>query len=155
MARQMPGSIVNSLRVMWLMVAVAAVITVVIWVQRDEVLRAWARGNPSAEAILADQGIEALHDHPMSPSFVALAVTAFVGFFLLAVVLAAFLAGGHPWARWVLTLNAFTGVAVAAVCLAHDLPMTFVVLSVILLVLGVVQVFFLWRRDATAYLRDV
>jgi hypothetical protein len=154
MARQMPGSIVNSLRVMWLMVAVAGLITVLIWWMRDEVLVAWAKGNPSAQEKLLSGGVEALRDDPIAPAFVPLAVTAFVGFVLLAIVVASFLAGGHPWARWVLTGNALTGVVVAAVCLAHDLPMVFVVLSILLLVLGVIQVFFLWRRDATAYLRD-
>lgn len=157
MARQMPGPIVNSLRLLWLMVVVSGVITALIWWMRDDVLEAWAEGNPSARAILEDpaQGIEVLRDSPIAPSFTALAVVAFITLALFALVMAAFLAGGHAWARLMLTFNAFTGVVISVTCLANDLPMVFVVLSILLLVLGVVQLFFLWHKESTRYLREV
>src|SRR5437773_1116600 len=106
MARDLPGSVVNSVRVLMLIVATSAVITVLIWLLRDEVILGWARGNPSAQEILAQGGIDQLRDSPIVPGFVALAVVAFVGFTLLAMVLGSFLLGGHGWARIVLTATA-------------------------------------------------
>lgn len=155
MSRHLPGSIVNSLRVLALMVAVSGVITVLIWLRSDEIILAWSRGNPSAQEILATGGIEALREHQIVPGFLAVAVVAFVGFALLALVLAAFLVGGHGWARLSLTATAGTGALVAAVCLDNHLPTLFVVLSLVVLLLGLVLVFFLWHRDTTRYLREV
>lgn len=154
MARDLPRSMVISLLVLTLMVVTSGVITLLTWVQRDELLLAWAEGNPSAQEILAQGGVEALRDNQISPDFVALAVVAFVGFVLLALVLAAFLVGGYGWARLSLTATAFTGVLVAAVSLDNQMPTVFVVLSVVLLVLGCLHVLFLWRKDTSAHLRD-
>ena len=73
---------------------------------------------------------------------------------LLALVLGSFFAGGHGWTRPVLVATALVGVLVGAVCLDNDLPTIFVVLSAVLIVESLVLVFFLWRRDTTAHLRD-
>ncbi|MCD6640947.1 MAG: hypothetical protein LT071_13655 [Nocardioides sp.] len=155
MARQLPGSVVNSLRVMWATVAVAAVITVLTWWRSDDLLLAWAAGNPSAQTTLQDGGIEALRASDSAPDFVAIAVVAWSILALLALVLHAFLAGGHGWARVMLLANALTAVLVAVTCLVNDLPPVFDVLAGVLLVLSVAQVFFLWRKDTSAYLREV
>lgn len=155
MSREMPGSVVNSLRVLGLLVATSGVITLLTWLLSDDLLLTWAKGNPSAQEILAQGGIEALRDDQIAPGFVALAVVAFVGFALLSLVLGAFLAGGFEWARWVLTATAFTGALVAGVCLENHMPAIFVALSILLLLLGALLVFFLWRKDTTSYLRDV
>ena len=154
MSREMPGSVVNSLRALALLVATTGVITVLIRVMRDDVLRAWAKGNPSAQEILATGGIEALRDDEIAPGFVALAVVAFIGLTLMALVMGSLLAGGYGWARPVLTATAFFGALVAGVCLANNLPTIFFALGVLLLVIGAAMVFFLWRKDTTAYLRD-
>jgi hypothetical protein len=50
---------------------------------------------------------------------------------------------------------AFFGVLVSALGLLNHLPVLFVVLSVLSMVLNVALVFFLWRRDTSAYLRVV
>ncbi|SED32482.1 hypothetical protein SAMN04489844_4182 [Nocardioides exalbidus] len=155
MARDLPGSVVNSVRVLMLIVATAAVITVLIWLLRDDVILGWARGNPSAQEILAQGGIDQLRDSPIVPGFVALSVVAFVGFTLLAMVLGSFLLGGHGWARIVLTATAFVGVLVGAVALKSHLPAIFVVLSALVIVEGLVLSFLLWRRETTVFLRDV
>ncbi|WP_167288576.1 hypothetical protein [Nocardioides seonyuensis] len=154
MSREMPGSVVNSLRVLALLVATSGVITLLTWLMSDDILMTWAEGNPTAQEILAQGGIEALRADQISPGFVALAVVAFVGFALLSLVLGAFLAGGFPWARWVLTATAFMGALVVTVCLQNQMPTIFVVLSVLLILLGALLVVLLWRKDTTAYLRD-
>ncbi|PKH44058.1 hypothetical protein SAMN05192575_10266 [Nocardioides alpinus] len=155
MARDVPGSVTNSVRVLGLIVATSGVITLLIWLLRDDVLLAWAKGNDGAQATLSEGGIEALRESPSAPGFVALAVVAFVGFALLAMVLASFFVGGHPWTRFVLTGTAGVGVLVGAICLDNHLPVIFVVLSGVIIVEGLVLLFFLWQRSTTTYLRDV
>jgi hypothetical protein len=155
MRRQVPASVAHALRVLVAIVLLSAATALLTWVQRDEVILSWAKGNPSAQEILASGGIEALRDSAIVPKFVPLAVVSFVVFLLLAVVLAAFLVDGHGWSRLVLTLMAVFGVLVAALGLLNHLPVLFVVLSVLSMVLNVALVFFLWRRDTSAYLRVV
>jgi hypothetical protein len=155
MARDVPGSVVNSLRVLGLIVATSGVITLLIWLMRDEVILGWAEGNPSAQEILAQGGIEQLRESPIVPGFVALSVVAFIGFTALAVVLGSFFRGGHAWTRYVLTATAGVGVLVGAVCLDSHLPTIFVVLSALVILEGLVLSFFLWQRETTAYLREV
>lgn len=153
MARDLPGPVVNSMRVLGLIVATSGVITLLIWLLRDDVILGWAEGNQRAQVILAEGGIAALRDDQIVPGFVALSVVAFVGFALLALVLGSFFVGGHGWTRLVLTATAGVGVLVGAVCLANQLPTIFVVLSALVIVEGLVLLFFLWRRETTAYLR--
>lgn len=155
MARDLPGSVVNSMRVLGLIVATSAVITVLIWLMRDDVILGWAEGNPSAQELLAQGGIDNLRASPIVPGFVALSVVAFVGFAALALVLASFFLGGHGWARIVLTATAGVGVLVGAVALDSHLPAIFVVLSALVIIEGLVLSFFLWHRDTSTYLRRV
>ena len=151
--RQVPASVANALRVLVAIVLVSAATALLTWVQRDEVILSWAKGNPSAQEILASGGLDALRESAIVPKFVPLAVVSFVVFLLLAMVLAAFLVDGHGWARLVLTLLALFGALVAALGLLNHLPTLFVVLSSVSIVLDAVLVFFLWRRDTSAYLR--
>jgi len=155
MARDQPRSVVTSMRILGLIVATSGAITVLTWVMRDDVILSWAQGNPSAQEILAQGGIEQLRESPIVPGFVALAVVAFIGFALLAVVLASFFVGGHRWTRLVLTSTAGLGVLLGAVCLDKNLPIIFVVLSAVMIVEGLALIFFLWRRETTTYLREV
>jgi hypothetical protein len=155
MARDVPGSVVNSLRVLGLIVATSGVITLLIWLMRDDVILGWAEGNERAQVILAEGGIEQLRTDQIVPGFVALSVVAFVGFALLAVVLGSFFRGGHAWTRYVLTATAGVGVLVGAICIDNHLPTIFVVLSALIILEGLVLSFFLWQRETTAYLREV
>ncbi len=155
MARDVPGPVINAVRVLGLIVATSGVITLLIWLMRDDVVLGWAEGNPSAQEILDQGGIEQLRESPIVPGFVALGLVAFVGFALLAMVLGSFLLGGHGWARLVLTATAGVGVLVGAVCIANHLPVIFTVLSAAVIVEGLVLSYLLWQRETTAYLRDV
>ncbi|KRF07371.1 hypothetical protein ASG88_00495 [Nocardioides sp. Soil777] len=153
MRRQVPASVAHALRVLVAIVLLSAATALLTWVQRDEVILSWAKGNPSAQEILASGGIDALRDSAIVPKFVPLAVVSFVVFLLLAVVLAAFLVDGHGWSRLVLTLMAVFGVLVAALGLLNHLPVLLEVLSAVSMVLYAALVFFLWRKDTSAYLR--
>lgn len=153
MARDLPGSVVNSMRVLGLIVATSGLITLLIWLMRDDVILGWAEGNERAQVILAEGGIAALRVDQIVPGFVALSVVAFVGFAALALVLGSFFVGGHGWTRLVLTATAGVGVLVGAICLDNHLPAIFVVLSALVILEGLVLLFFLWQRETTAYLR--
>ncbi|MBC2933517.1 hypothetical protein [Nocardioides sp. zg-1228] len=153
MARDLPRSVVNSLRVLVLIVATAGLITLLIRLMRDDVILGWAEGNPSAQGLLAQGGIELLRESPIVPGFVALSIVAFVGFAALVLVLGSLFVGGHGWTRPVLTGTAGIGVLVGVVCLDARLPAVFVVLSALVIVEGLVLSFFLWRRETTAFLR--
>jgi hypothetical protein len=155
MARELPGSVVNSLRVLALIVAASGVTTALTWVMRDDLIRSWMKGNASAIEIFNQGGIEALRDNQITPGFVAIAVVAFVGLALHVLVVAAFFVGGYGWARIVLTATAAVVVLVAGTALGMDLPAAFVVCAAVLVLLGLVLVFFLWRKETTAYLREV
>ena len=155
MDRQLPGSMVNALRVLAAIVLVSGTTALLTWVQSDQVILSWSEGNSSAQDILAEGGIDALRDSPIVPSFVPLAVVSFVVFAVLAAVLAAFLIAGQGWARLVLSATVVFGVLVAAVGLRNSLPTLFTALSVLTLVLSAALLFFLWHRETTAYLRDV
>jgi len=154
MARDVPGSVANAVRVLGLIVATSGVITLLIWLMRDDVILGWAKGNPSAQELLDQGGIDQLRDSPIVPGFVALAIVAFVGFALLAMVLGSFFLGGHAWTRPVLTATAGVGVLVGAVCLDNHLPVIFAVLSALVILEGLVLSYFLWQRETTAHLRD-
>jgi hypothetical protein len=151
--RELPGSITNALRNLVALVVVSGMAVLLTWLQHDEVIRAWAKGNSSAQEILASGGMAALRESAIVPKFVPLALVSFVVFLVLVVVLGAFLVDGHGWSRLVLTATSFFGVLVAVLGLNHGLPTAFVIVSALFFVLSLTLVFFLWRKDASTYLR--
>jgi hypothetical protein len=151
--RELPGSIANAVRSAVALVVVSAIAVLLTWLQSDEVIRSWAKGNPSAQEILASGGMAALREAAIVPKFVPLAFVSFVVFVVLVMVLAAFLRDGHGWSRLVLTATSLFGVLVAGLGLGHGLPAAFVIVSALFLVLCLTLIFFLWRKDASDYLR--
>lgn len=151
--RELPGSITNALRSLLALVVVSGAAVLLTWLQHDEIIRAWAKGNSSAQEILASEGMAALRDSAIVPKFVPLALVSFIVFLVLAVVLGAFLADGHGWSRLVLTGTSLFGLLVSFLGLNHGLPTAFVIVSALFFVLCLVLVFFLWRKDTSTYLR--
>lgn len=154
MVTPLPKSITNAVRVLVAVVLASAAITVLTLVRNDEIILAWSEGNSSARELLASGGIEALKASPIVPKFGQLAVVALVWFVMLVWVLGACLAGGHSWARHWLTATTVVGVVVAVVSLTNHLPASFVVVSVVLLVLDAALLYFVWHPDSTAYMRS-
>ena len=151
--RELPGSITNSLRNLLALVVVSGAAVLLTWLQHDEIIRAWAEGNSSAQEILATGGMVALREAAIVPKFVPLAVVSFIVFVVLVVVLGAFLADGHGWARLVLTGTSLFGLLVSFLGLNHGLPIPFVIVSALFFVLCLTLVFFLWRKDTSTHLR--
>lgn len=154
LTRQLPGSIVNALWVLVALVVAFGITAVLTWVERDELILSWSKGNPSAQEILSEGGLAALRESPIVPNFLPLAVVSFVVFALLALVLGAFLVDGHGWARLALTASAGFGVLVAVLAVRNHLPTAFLVLSIVTAVLHLALLFFLWHKDTSAYLRE-
>lgn len=155
LTRQLPGSMVNALRMLVALVVAFGVTAALTWVERDELILSWSKGNPSAQEILAEGGLEALRESPIVPNFLPLAIVSFVVFALLALVLGAFLVDGHGWARIALTASVGFGLLVAVLGVSNHLPTVFLVLSAVTAVLHLALLFFLWHKDTSAYLRDV
>lgn len=153
--RELPGSLTHAVWSMLALVVVSGVAVLLTWLQHDAVIRAWAKGNASAQEILASGGVGALRDSAIVPKFVPLALVSFIVFVVLVVVLGAFLVDGHGWSRLVLTALSSFGLLVAALGLDHGLPVSFVVVSSLFLVLCVVLVALLWHKDTTGHLRGL
>ena len=151
--RDLPGSITNALRNLLALVVVSAAAVLLTWLQHDEIIRSWAKGNSSAQEILASGGLAALRESAIVPKFVPLAIVSFVVFLVLVVVLGAFLVDGHGWSRLVLTGTSLFGLLVSFLGLTHGLPPAFVIVSALFFVLCLTLVLFLWRKDTSTYLR--
>ncbi|QIK76841.1 hypothetical protein [Nocardioides piscis] len=149
----MPRSVRNALWCLVVLVLSSGTGVLLTWLQRDEVIATWAEGNSRAQEILVSGGMAALRDEAMVPKFVPLAVVSFIVFVGLVGVLGAFLVDGHGWSRLVLTATSFFGILVAVLGIDYDLPAAFVVVSAVFLVAWLLLVFFLWRKDTSAYLR--
>ena len=110
MGRQWPGSVVNAMRCLSALVVLMALGTVLTILLQDDLIEAWAEGNPGAREILREGGIEALKASSISlPAFVPVVVVMFVVLLGLLAVLRVFFREGYEWAR----------VSLAAVGAAH------------------------------------
>lgn len=151
--RETPRSLTWALRCLIALVALSAISVLLTRLQGDEIIRAWAKGNSSAQGILASGGMSALRDATIVPKFVPLALVSCIVFVALAVVLSAFLVNGHGWSRLVLTATSLFGILISIFGLTHGLPTAFVIVSALFLVLCLMLDFFLWHKDTSAYLR--
>ena len=155
MSRQPPPSMARAIQALLGLVALGAVTVVLTVLLEDQLVTSWAEGNPSLRGTLASGGLDAVRDGPIRPpGFVPVAIVLFLVIAGLLWVLAAFLRAGHEWARISLAvLLGLTAVATLA-GIRTGPPAVFVVLAVVSLVLEVLVVVYLFRRDTTAFLRD-
>lgn len=140
MGRQRPASATNAIWAQAALVLVSAMTTVLSVVQRDELTRVWSAGQPEGT---------------QPPAFAPVAIVLFCTFALLAWILVVFFRDGHPSARYALTGLAVFYLFSMLVLSLQGPPVLFVVLSAVSAVIGLVQLFFLWHRDTTAFLRGV
>ncbi|MGH3347835.1 MAG: hypothetical protein ACRDO4_12725 [Nocardioides sp.] len=154
MGRQRPSAVTNAVRTQWVLVAVSGAATLVAYLMRDDLLRAWAESNSAARQILEQGGLTALEDSAISlPAFVPVAVVTFVVYASLAWVLVAMFQHAHGWARWSLLALA-AGFLFAVVVIVRAAPPTpFVVLGVVAVLLDLVLAWFLLRRECGEWIR--
>ena len=148
-----PASLTWARRMLGALVALGAVVTVLMVLLRDQLIRTWAQGRPDLRKVLRTQGLNAVKNGEVHvPAFIPVALVLFVVVALLIWVLAAFLRGGYGWARIALTVTLFF-LAVGTIAALHTgAPTTFVLLCALSFPIEAAAVYFLWHRDTGAYL---
>ncbi len=129
-------------RGVWAQVVVGVTTAVLVVVQGEALMDAWTAGQPP--------------DSTIAPlSFVPVALVCCGTFVGSALLMLAFLRAGHGWARWCLAaIVAFVVLATVA-ALRTSPPVTFVVVSVVGLVVEVATLVALWRPSVSRFLREV
>jgi len=154
MGRQRPSAVSNAIRTQWVLVAVSGAATLVAYLMRDDLLRAWAESNSAAREILEQGDIPALEASAISlPSFVPVAVVTFVIYAALAWVLGAMFQHGHAWARWSLVALAAGYLFAVVIIIRADPPTPFVVFGVVAVLLDLALAWFLLRRECGEWIR--
>jgi hypothetical protein len=154
MSGHQPASVTWATRILTAIVVLGGVVTVLIVVLRDQLIRAWAEGRPDMRRVLRTQGLDAVKNGEVHvPAFVPVALVLFVVVAGLILVLTAFLRGGYNWARIALTLTLFFLAVGTIAGLRTGAPATFMVFSVISFPLEAAAAYFLWHKDTSAYLR--
>jgi hypothetical protein len=154
MGRQRPSPVTNAIRTQWVLVAVSGVATLVAFLMRDDLLRAWAESNSAARDILEQGGLEALEQSAISlPSFVPVAVVTFIVYAALAWVLVAMFQHGHGWARWSLLALAVGALFAVVIILRASPPLPLVALGVVAALIDLALMWFLLRRECGEWVR--
>jgi hypothetical protein len=154
MSAEQPVSVTRARQLLAVLVALGAVVTVLIVVLQDQLIKSWAEGRPDTRKVLRSQGLDAVKDGEVHvPAFIPVALVLFVVVALLIWVLAAFLRGGYGWARMSLTVTLFFLAVGTIAGLRTGAPATFMVLSVLSFPIEAAAVYYLWHKDTSAYLR--
>jgi hypothetical protein len=155
MGRQWPGSVVNAMRCLGALAVLMGVGTVLTIVLQDELVEAWAEGNPGAREILRDGGIEALKASSISlPAFVPVVVVMFVVLLGLLGVLRVFFREGYEWARLSLAaMGLLIGLAAGLIAFRESPPAVFVALGVVTLLVDIAFLALLAHPDTTEFIR--
>lgn len=149
-----PRSVELAIRAVWGLVLVMAVLTVLLWVFRDDVIGDWASGHQGAREVFDQGGREALERAGFAPpSFVPVAATMTVVAAMIVWVLAAVLRLGRRWGQLglvaVLLVAAYTSIALGFVL---QPPAVFSVVAVVALLVAGVGMVCLWHPDTRAFL---
>ena len=154
MVRRRPSAVTRAILTQWVLVAVSGVATLVAYLLRDDLLRAWAETNSAARQILEQGGLAALEQSAISlPAFVPVAVVTFVVYASLAWVLVAMFQHGHGWARWSLVALAAGFLFAVVVIVLASPPTPFVVLGVVAALVDLALVWFLVQRECGDWIR--
>jgi hypothetical protein len=148
-----PASVTWAMRMLAILVVLGAVVSGLIVLLQDQLIRSWAQGRPDTRKVLRTRGLEAVKSGEVHvPQFIPVALTLFVVVALLIWVLAAFLRGGYGWARVALTIALFFLAVGTIAALRTGAPALFMTLSVASFPIEATAVYFLWHKDTTAFL---
>ena len=149
-----PTSVTRASQLLAAVVALGAVVTVLIVVLHDQLIRSWAEGRRDTRKVLRTQGLDAVKNGEVHvPAFIPVALVLFVVVALLIWVLVAFLRGGYGWARMSLTVTLFLLAVGTIAGLRTGAPTTFTVLSVASFPLELAAAYYRWHQATSAYLR--
>jgi hypothetical protein len=153
-AQQHPASVTWATRLLGALVALGAVVTLLIVVLQDQLIRTWAEGRPDTRKVLHDRGLDAVKNGEVQvPQFIPVALTLFVVVALLIWVLTMFLRGGYGWARVALTITLFFLAVGTIAGLRVGLPATFMAFSLASFPIECAAAYFLWDKDTGDFLR--
>ncbi len=155
MGRQWPGSVVNAMRCLGVLVVLMGIGTVLTIVFRDDLVATWAEGNPAAREILREGGIEALRGSSISlPAFVPVVVVMFIVVLGMLAVLWVFFREGYEWARVSLAgMGLLVGLTAGLIAFRESPPLIFVVLCVVTIVVDLAFLALLAHPDTTEFVR--
>jgi hypothetical protein len=153
MSARHPASVTWATWLLTALVALGAVVTLLIVVLQDQLIRSWADGRKDMRRVLRTRGLDAVKNGEVHvPAFIPVALTLFVVVALLVWVLTAFLRGGFGWARIALTLTLFFLAVGTIAGLRTGAPATFMALSVASFPIEGAAVYFLWHKDTGSFL---
>jgi hypothetical protein len=155
MGRQWPGSVVNAMRCLGVLTVLMGLGTLLTVLLQDDLVEAWAEGNPGAREILREGGIEALKASSISlPAFVPVVVVMFVVVLVLLAVLRVFFREGYEWARVSLAgMGLLIGLAAGLIAFRESPPAVFVVLCVVTILVDLAFLALLAHPDTTEFVR--
>ena len=139
-ATEPPQAIKTAVTVVWAVVVLSVLSVILTFLYLDDLVEAAGENLTSAE-----------QDAARSFAIVVAIITLLV-FGALWVVCGVFLRKGANWARIVLTVLSVLGLAFGLFGLFVDQPAIFLVLGVVELVLYVVLLYFLWRKESTDFI---
>jgi hypothetical protein len=148
-----PPSVTLALRLLVGLVLFGALTVLLVVLRQDDLITAWARGNPAVRELLETRGLDAVKSGSVQPPhFIPVAVTLYVVVASLLGVLGVFFGNGFEWARLGITvLLFFAGVAIVA-GLRVGQPRLFDVFIILGLALFAALMVPLWHPDTTAYI---
>jgi uncharacterized membrane protein len=136
-----PQEIKTAVNIVWAIVAVSVLATILTFLYLDDFVEAAGADLTSAEQDAARSGA------------IVGAIIGFLVFGALWVVLGIFLRKGANWARIVLTVLAGLGILFGIIpLLAGNQPAVLMIVSIVQLVLLVALLYFMWRKESTAYI---
>ncbi len=150
-----PVAVTRALQTLVALCVGAGVVTLLVWVFREDLVLAWAEGNPGARAILRDGGLEAVEANLNVPGFVPVVLTSYLVFLMLAWVFAVFFWGGFAWGRVCLVGVAVFGIFLAVLAVASGIPTLFEVLCGGVVLLCGAQLFYLLHPQTSRWFREV
>lgn len=160
-----PASLIWALRLLGVLVVFGGIVVLLMVLRNDDLIRAWAEGNPSAKRILDRYGLEVLKHPPAAwpgtdtdytgaraPHFVAPALTLFAVLASLIGVLCVFLRNGFEWARICLTAIIFFAAVATVGGIRTGPPFLFEILPILAIALGIAVVVLMWLPPTTRYI---
>ena len=137
---QRPTSVTRAVQLIWLMVALATVVTVLAVVFDDDLVTAWVGG--------AGRSVD---DTRVPPSFTPVLIVLYVVVASLLLVLMAFLRDGHDWARHVIGASTVLIALSIVSAVRTDPPTVFLVSAILALVIDALLLVCLYLPSTTAY----
>ncbi|MGH3350957.1 MAG: hypothetical protein ACRDPS_09855 [Nocardioides sp.] len=156
-AEPVPREMTWAVRLVIGLIAFSAVVVVVMVLRSDDLVRAWAEGNPSAKRILETEGLDALINPPTdnrvsAPAFIAPAITLFGVMAVMMGVLTVFLRNGFEWARIVISFLVFISAVASVGGILTGPPVIISVLTWIAIVLAAALLVVMWLPANTRYI---